>query len=296
MNETKNYGITKSGAVILEGGANRGVFTAGALDFLMEQEYYIPHVIGVSAGACNALDYVSRQIGRTRDCMIVTDEKNRYVNKNIKTIVEKKALLDMDMVFERYPYEVFPFDFDTYFASPQTCELVVTNCETGRAEYLDDRENKERLLAIGRASSSMPIACPMVEIDGNEYVDGGVADSIPIIRSLKTGHRKNVIILTRNFGYRKKEGTRGWELYVAAFRKYPNLVRALVNRAKHYNQVLECIEKWEEEGKIFVIRPSVPLTIGRMEADPKKIKEVYELGRDDARRQIEDMKVFLGIE
>ena len=207
MNETKNYSITKSGAVILEGGANRGVFTAGALDFLMEQEYYIPHVIGVSAGACNALDYVSRQIGRTRDCMIVT---------NIKTIVEKKALLDMDMVFERYPYEIFPFDFDTYFASPQTCELVVTNCETGRAEYLDDRENKERLLAIGRASSSMPIACPMVEIDGNEYVDGGVADSIPIIRSLKTGHRKNVIILTRNFGYRKKEGTRGWELYVAA--------------------------------------------------------------------------------
>lgn len=204
MNETKNYSITKSGAVILEGGANRGVFTAGALDFLMEQEYYIPHVIGVSAGACNALDYVSRQIGRTRDCMIVTDEKNRYVNKNIKTIVEKKALLDMDMVFERYPYEVFPFDFDTYFASTQTCELVVTNCETGRAEYLDDRENKERLLAIGRASSSMPIACPMVEIDGNEYVDGGVADSIPIIRSLKTGHRKNVIILTRNFGYRKK--------------------------------------------------------------------------------------------
>ena len=171
MNETKNYSITKSGAVILEGGANRGVFTAGALDFLMEQEYYIPHVIGVSAGACNALDYVSRQIGRTRDCMIVTDEKNRYVNKNIKTIVEKKALLDMDMVFERYPYEIFPFDFDTYFASPQTCELVVTNCETGRAEYLDDRENKERLLAIGRASSSMPIACPMVEIDGNEYVD-----------------------------------------------------------------------------------------------------------------------------
>ena len=136
MNETKNYSITKSGAVILEGGANRGVFTAGALDFLMEQEYYIPHVIGVSAGACNALDYVSRQIGRTRDCMIVTDEKNRYVNKNIKTIVEKKALLDMDMVFERYPYEIFPFDFDTYFASPQTCELVVTNCETGRAEYL----------------------------------------------------------------------------------------------------------------------------------------------------------------
>ena len=295
MNETKNYSITKSGAVILEGGANRGVFTAGALDFLMEQEYYIPHVIGVSAGACNALDYVSRQIGRTRDCMIVTDEKNRYVNKNIKTIVEKKALLDMDMVFERYPYEIFPFDFDTYFASPQTCELVVTNCETGRAEYLDDRENKERLLAIGRASSSMPIACPMVEIDGNEYVDGGVADSIPIIRSLKTGHRKNVIILTRNFGYRKKEGTRGWELYVAAFRKYPNLVRALVNRAKHYNQVLECIEKWEEEGKIFVIRPSVPLTISRTSRSAEEIEKTYQVGVLDAKKQMAALKEWLDI-
>ena len=264
MNETKNYSITKSGAVILEGGANRGVFTAGALDFLMEQEYYIPHVIGVSAGACNALDYVSRQIGRTRDCMIVTDEKNRYVNKNIKTI----------------------------FASPQTCELVVTNCETGRAEYLDDRENKERLLAIGRASSSMPIACPMVEIDGNEYVDGGVADSIPIIRSLKTGHRKNVIILTRNFGYRKKEGTRGWELYVAAFRKYPNLVRALVNRAKHYNQVLECIEKWEEEGSVFVIRPEIP-AVSRLEKDEEKLREFYQHGYDQMKANFEALQEFL---
>ena len=242
MNETKNYSITKSGAVILEGGANRGVFTAGALDFLMEQEYYIPHVIGVSAGACNALDYVSRQIGRTRDCMIVTDEKNRYVNKNIKTIVEKKALLDMDMVFERYPYEIFPFDFDTYFASPQTCELVVTNCETGRAEYLDDREN--------------------------------------------------VIILTRNFGYRKKEGTRGWELYVAAFRKYPNLVRALVNRAKHYNQVLECIEKWEEEGSVFVIRPEIP-AVSRLEKDEEKLREFYQHGYDQMKANFEALQEFL---
>ena len=226
MNETKNYSITKSGAVILEGGANRGVFTAGALDFLMEQEYYIPHVIGVSAGACNALDYVSRQIGRTRDCMIVTDEKNRYVNKNIKTIVEKKALLDMDMVFERYPYEIFPFDFDTYFASPQTCELVVTNCETGRAEYLDDRENKERLLAIGRASSSMPIACPMVEIDGNEYVDGGVADSIPLHHAIEQGCTKMVVILSnpRNF-VKKPEAHR--PLYKHMLHKYPKTIQSI---------------------------------------------------------------------
>lgn len=197
----------------------------------------------------------------------------------------------MDMVFERYPYEIFPFDFDTYFASPQTCELVVTNCETGRAEYLDDRENKERLLAIGRASSSMPIACPMVEIDGNEYVDGGVADSIPIIRSLKTGHRKNVIILTRNFGYRKKRereaGSCMWRHSANT-----NLVRALVNRAKHYNQVLECIEKWEEEGSVFVIRPEIP-AVSRLEKDEEKLREFYQHGYDQMKANFEALQEFL---
>ena len=277
--------------IVLEGGATRGVFTSGVLDYLMEKELYLSHVIGVSAGSCNGVDYVSKQPGRTRDCMIHREKEYSYYNSITKSI-KTKSLLDMDMVFEKYPKEVFPFDFDTYFASPQTCELVVTNCETGRAEYLDDRENKERLLAIGRASSSMPIACPMVEIDGNEYVDGGVADSIPIIRSLKTGHRKNVIILTRNFGYRKKEGTRGWELYVAAFRKYPNLVRALVNRAKHYNQVLECIEKWEEEGSVFVIRPEIP-AVSRLEKDEEKLREFYQHGYDQMKANFEALQEFL---
>ncbi len=260
----------------------------------MEQEYYIPHVIGVSAGATAMRWTMYRQIGRTRDCMIVTDEKNRYVNKNIKTIVEKSTLLDMDMVFERYPYEIFHLIFDTYyFASPQTCELVVTNCETGRAEYLDDRENKERLLAIGRASSSMPIACPMVEIDGNEYVDGRCCRFDPDYPFLKTGHRKNVIILTRNFGYRKKRETRGWELYVAAFRKYPNLVRALVNRAKHYNQVLEYIEKWgKKKAPVFVIRPEIP-AVSRLEKDEEKLREFYQHGYDQMKANFEALQEFL---
>ena len=122
--------------------------------------------------------------------------------------------------------------------------------------------------------------------------DGGVADSIPIIRSLKTGHRKNVIILTRNFGYRKKEGTRGWELYVAAFRKYPNLVRALVNRAKHYNQVLECIEKWEEEGSVFVIRPEIP-AVSRLEKDEERLREFYQHGYDQMKANFEALQEFL---
>ena len=292
MNETKNYSITKSGAVILEGGANRGVFTAGALDFLMEQEYYIPHVIGVSAGACNALDYVSRQIGRTRDCMIVTDEKNRYVNKNIKTIVEKKALLDMDMVFERYPYEIFPFDFDTYFASPQTCELVVTNCETGRAEYLDDRENKERLLAIGRASSSMPIACPMVEIDGNEYVDGGVADSIPLHHAIEQGCTKMVVILSnpRNF-VKKPEAHR--PLYKHMLHKYPKTIQSIDNRHINYQASINLASRLEKEGYVFIFAPSRHMPLSTFSKDAALEQDLYDLGVADYEARAEELKYFL---
>ena len=292
MNETKNYSITKSGAVILEGGANRGVFTAGALDFLMEQEYYIPHVIGVSAGACNALDYVSRQIGRTRDCMIVTDEKNRYVNKNIKTIVEKKALLDMDMVFERYPYEIFPFDFDTYFSSKMTCEIVVTNCLTGQAEYLTETEDGDRLMQLCRASSSMPLVTPMVEIDGTPYLDGGIADSIPLIHSMKSGYRKNVLILTRNKGYRKNMSKRDALMYQTVFKEYPNLVRALCRRAHQYNEVMQRIEQWEEEGQIFVIRPTIA-TVSRLEAKPEVLENFYQHGYDRMKEQFAALQSFL---
>ena len=292
MNETKNYSITKSGAVILEGGANRGVFTAGALDFLMEQEYYIPHVIGVSAGACNALDYVSRQIGRTRDCMIVTDEKNRYVNKNIKTIVEKKALLDMDMVFERYPYEIFPFDFDTYFASPQTCELVVTNCETGRAEYLDDRENKERLLAIGRASSSMPIACPMVEIDGNEYVDGGVADSIPVHHALEHGCDKVVIILSNPRDFVKQPEAHR-PIYKRMLRRYPKTIEGIDHRHINYQASIDLSNRLEKEGRALIFAPSRHLPLGTFSRDAALEQKLYDLGVSDYEAKRAALQEFL---
>lgn len=143
-------------ALILEGGAKRGVFTSGVLDYLMEQEYYIPHVIGVSAGSCNAVDYVSRQPGRTKACMIRSGEDGKIIN--FHNFFQTKSLLDMDLIFERDPKELHPFDFDTYFASDMTCEIVVTNCESGQAEYYSEKEDGDRLMQLCRASSSMP-AC-----------------------------------------------------------------------------------------------------------------------------------------
>ena len=180
-----------TGTMVLEGGATRGVFTSGALDYLMEKDVYLSHVIGVSAGSCNGVDYVSRQPGRTRDCMIQKDKEYNYYF-GLKDFIKEKSVLDMDMVFDRYPNEIFPFDFDTYFASEMECEIVITNCVTGRAEYRTEEEDRDMLMRLCRASSSMPLLAPMVNIDGVPYLDGGLADSIPIERALEKENDKIV--------------------------------------------------------------------------------------------------------
>ena len=283
--------IVKNSGLILEGGATRGVFTAGVLDYLMEHEYYeFSYVAGVSAGSCNAVDYVSRQPGRTKECMIHKEKHAQYIN--LKTAIKKKSLFDMDMIFDKYPNEIYPFDYDTYFESDIHCELVVTNCNTGQAEYLNERSSRERLMKICRASSSMPVVSPMVEVDGIPYLDGGLGDSIPVSRSLKTGHKKNVLVLTRNFGYRKKPPKRSRNVYITVYRKYPELVRTILNRYRMYNKTLSYIEKWEREGKVFVIRPEIP-EVSRTEQDYDVLMNFYQHGYDQMEKKFEDMKKFL---
>ena len=146
--------MTEAG-LVLEGGATRGVFTSGALDYLMEKDLYFSYVVGVSAGSCNAVDYVSKQIGRTRDCMIHRGKEYSYYY-GLKDFVKERSLLDMDMIFNKYPNELFPFDFDTFLNSDMQCEMVVTNCITGKAEYLSEHSSAKRMMDICRASCSMP--------------------------------------------------------------------------------------------------------------------------------------------
>ncbi|WP_368188973.1 patatin family protein [Blautia sp. 1033sp1_1033st1_G9_1033SCRN_220408] len=280
----------KEAALVLEGGGTRGVFTAGVLDYLMEKEVKFPYVIGVSAGACNAIDYVSKQIGRTKDCTIIQDRKNRYIGT--KDALKKGYLFDMDRLFDEYPNRLFPFDFDTYFASDIQCEVVVTNCLTGEAMYLSEKQDRERLLTICRASSSIPLISPVVDVDGIPCVDGGVADSVPLIHSMKLGHQKNVVVLTRNKGYRKKAPGKSRLLYTAALKKYPNLLNALLNRYRNYNRVMELVEKWEEEGHIFVIRPEVE-PVSRTEQNVDKLTEFYDHGYQLMKQRMEEMQAYL---
>ena len=278
--------------MILEGGATRGVFTSGVLDYLMEQELYISHVIGVSAGSCNAVDYVSRQPGRTRDCMILTDKKDDYVH-GFRKAIKEKSLMNMDMIFDTYPNETFPFDFETYFQSEIKCEIVATNCLTGKAEYLDERQDRARLMKLCRASCSMPLLTPIVRVDGVPYLDGGLADSVPIQRALTYGNRKIVVILTRNPGYRKKRVSKGMaRVYREAYRSYPALLRAIMTRSLYYNRTMEQIERLAEEGRIFVLRPQVK-TVSRLERNAEILTGFYEHGYHLMGREYDRLTEYL---
>ena len=170
--------------------------------------------------------------------------------------------------------------------------MVVTNCLTGESEYLSEKKDRKRLLDICRASSSIPGVSPMVEIDGTPYVDGGVGDSIPLIHAMKEGHRKNVVILTRNRGYRKKKPGKSRAFYMAAFKKYPNLRDALLNRYQVYNRTLELIEKWEKEGHIFVLRPEIP-AVSRTEQNQEALKAFYDHGYEVMRDRLGELYDYL---
>ncbi|MCI9340490.1 MAG: patatin family protein, partial [Dorea sp.] len=269
--------------MVLEGGATRGVFTSGVLDYLMERDLYTSHVIGVSAGSCNGLGYVARQPGRTRDCTI-HEEREYSFYYGFRKFIRKKSLMDMDMIFDRYPNEFFPFDYDTYFASETECEIVATNCETGQAEYLTEHKDRERLMKICRASSSMPLVSPIVNVDGVPYLDGGLADSIPVKRAVEKGNKKIIVVLTRNPGYRKKPTSQAVaDLYRRAYRKYPQLVKTTIRRNYEYNRQIHLVERLEREGRIFVFQPLIP-TVSRLERDCEALAHFYKHGYQQAKR------------
>ena len=262
----------KRAGMILEGGGTRGVFTAGVLDYFMEQKLYLPYVIGVSAGACNAVNYVSRQPGRMKTCTIDFLEAGSYVG--LKYLLKNHSLFNMDLIFDVFPNKIIPFDYDTFFSSEQTCILGATNCLTGRAAYLTEKNERIRLMNACRASSSLPIVSPMVEVDGIPMLDGGVADSVPIQKALHDGVKKNIVILTRQLGYRKPPAKKSLRMARIMYQKYPNLIRAIKNRAYYYNRTMELLEDLERRGHVLVLRPQVPV-VKNTEDDVAVLTDFY---------------------
>lgn len=282
----------KKVSLVLEGGATRGVFTAGVLDYFMEQELWCSHVVGVSAGACNAVDYVSRQPGRTRDCMIPGEEAEGYYY-GISDFMKEKSVMNMDLIFEKYPNETYPFDYDAYFSSEMECELVTTNCLTGQAEYMKERSDRERLMKVCRASCSMPLLTPIVNVDGIPYLDGGLADSVPLKRAREYGNEKIIVVLTKNWGYRKKVMSPGMQrVYRKAYRSYPNLLHTIFRRSFEYNKMMNYLDQLEKRGEIFLIRPSVK-PVSRLERNPDTLMAFYDHGYHLAERRMEALQAYL---
>lgn len=262
--------------LVLEGGASRGVFTAGALDFLLERGMAFSYIAGTSAGACNAMNFLAGQHGRGRSSMIHTDKRLDYFG--LRTLVKTGQLFDLKKAFDTLPNEVFPFDYAAYFANPTPREYAATNCLTGEAAYLREQTNEPaELMRIGMASSAIPGAAKPVVIDGVPYADGGVADSIPVRRALAQGCEKVFIILTRRAGFTMQPSKSVRLIARMNRQKYPALADALHSRPLRYNETLAEIGRLEEAGTAFVLRPTLP-EVGRMERGYHALMRFYAHG------------------
>ena len=267
--------IFRKTGLVLEGGGMRGVFTSGVLDTFMKYDVNFSYIVAVSAGACNGLSYVSRQPRRARMSNIDMLVKYDYIG--LRHLVTQGCIFDPELLYDRFPNELVPYDYDTYFSSQSTFEMVVTNCNTGRAEYLTEKSgDRQRLLDICRASSSLPYVSKVIDVDGLPYLDGGIVDSIPVQRAIDMGHERNVLVLTRNRGYRNTSRDRKIPRFI--YKKYPRLRVALSRRIAEYNRQLEMVEDMEDRGIVDVIRPQRPMDVGRMEKDEKKLEALYEEG------------------
>ena len=275
--------ITAHTGLVLEGGGMRGVFTSGVLDAFMKHEIYFPYVVAVSAGACNGLSYMSRQPRRARWSNIDMLEKYDYIS--LHSLIHNGSIFDPNILYERFPEAFIPFDYDAYEHNKALFEMVTTNCKTGRAMYLSERSDRRRLTQIVKASSSLPFVAPITEVDGIPMLDGGIVDSIPIVRSIDTGHTENVVVLTRNRGYRSTEPD--FKIPKLIYGDYPRLRVALSRRTEEYNKQLELIERMEDWGEIIVIRPERPLEVGRITEDVNKLERLYEEGFSLGERFVE---------
>lgn len=275
--------------LVLEGGGMRGVFTDGVLDFFLDHHIMFPYCVAVSAGACNGLSYKSLQRGRAKLVNIDMLEKYRYIG--LKHFWTQHSIFDRKMMYETLPNKILPFDYDACFANPMEFEMVTTNCLTGKACYLTEHHDPDRLVKIAKASSSLPYVCPIVWINHQPMLDGGIIDSIPIEHAIEQGHAFNVVVVTRNRGYR--ESSRDIKIPKYVYRRFPRLRLLLSKRHAIYNAQLDLVEKLEDERKILVIRPQNPLEVDRLTSDVKKLTALYEEGYKCAKQAFEQWGIMV---
>ena len=283
--------VMKKG-LILEGGAMRGMFTAGVMDILMENGIEFDGAIGVSAGAAFGCNYKSKQIGRVLRYNTRFVRDKRYCGWRV--FFKTGNMYSTDFCYGEVPLKHDPFDFDTYEKNPMEFYLVATDIETGKAVYHKYEGRDDHCFDWIRASASMPLVSKIGEIDGKKLLDGGMADSIPVKYFESIGYDRNIAVLTQPKTYRK-EPNKAMGFVKMKYRKYPNLIKTMAERHTVYNDTLAYIEKMEKSGKLLVIRPEEALPVKRVEKDPDKLREAYEIGRKAALLQLDDIKKYLSV-
>ncbi len=279
-----------STSLILEGGGMRGIYSAGVLDLLLDKGIDIKYCIGVSAGACNCVSYISKQKKRNYRVNINYIDDKRYLS--VRNLIKTGSAFGMDMLFNLIPNKLEPFDHDTFINSGTKFLVGVTNCETGLPEFYEIKDfNKDGYESL-KASISLPLVARVIEYDNKKLMDGGIAAPIPIQKAIEDGIKKHVVILTQHKGYRKSK-TKIMPIIKRKYKNHTGLINAMENRFKIYNDTLDLLDKLEEEGKCFVIRPTAPLEVSRFEKDKNKLEEIYNRGYEDAKALCEDLIKFL---
>ncbi len=274
--------------LVLEGGAMRGMYTAAVLDAFMQEGIAVDGIVGVSAGVLFGVNYLSGQQGR-----VIRYNKRFNGDKDymgIRPLLREGNIINTQYAYHDVPERLDVFDNEAYQKSGVPFYAVATNIETGKPEYLQITDVFKQMDTL-RASASMPFVSRPVEIEGKKYLDGGISDSIPFGWLQKQGYDKLIVILTRDMEYRKKPMKRA--LIRLYYRKYPALQKRLRQRHLVYNKSVERLKEWEEKGKVFVIRPTSPIGIKRIEGDPKKLQAVYDLGVRDAAFYLPGLRAYL---
>lgn len=280
----------KRKAIVLEGGSLRCMFSAGVLDSLMRESMSADGVFGVSAGALSGVNFVSGQIGRTAKVNLDYVNDKRYLG--VRNLILHRSIFNFDFMFGELSDSLVPFDKEALKNAECKFTAVATNCLTGKPEYFEKSSCTDIYAAI-RASASMPLLAPMVNVDGIPCLDGGVSVNIPYQRAIDEGYDKILVVTTREHGYRKPMDSAAMaRIYARAYRKYPNLIRELLNVPRRYARELNELDRLEAEGRVFVIRPPKPITISRTEKDTVKLKALYDEGCETLANQLEALKAY----
>lgn len=274
--------------LVLEGGAMRGMYTAGVLDVFLDENIEVDGIVGVSAGVLFGVNYLSKQKGRVLRYNKKYATDKRFMG--IKSFLKTGNIINKEFAFYDVPFNLDIFDEKTYEESKTDFYATITNVETGKPEYVKVKNVFEQMELL-RATSAMPFVSKMIELNGNKYLDGGIADSIPIDKCNELSCDKIIVVLTRPIEYRKKKPNS--TIAKIKYHRYPNLVEAINNRYKNYNDTVEKIIDMENKKEIFVIRPSKQINIKRIERDENKLQEIYDLGVEDCKSCLEDLNKYL---